>query len=634
MDLRTDAVSTSIISNGESLPFGLKLKFFNAYSKQQKFTPIKKLVHAIPYLRDAVYTIEEYASFSIQLETETDCEVIVKWSNIQSSLDGDSFQTLVLTKEQPEQIIYRYQPDNPFPWSVDYYHFEVHYLNRKYYGSFYVRPKNVDEDELEWMRELINERLHGLIVDYMRYKKSWNNIGSVKETSFWYLWEWYKTNETKLLSHLAMIESHSIKAISKAYKVQESPRKIDNHSIRWSNTSKGLIHNQSKFLNRRILHINDSEENRNAKRFIMKIQLQLQKIHQMVQAITEELMTRQQMTLNEIALNEQHLKRVTNYSMSTDGIKRRYRNVVYHKKNELIKIKEQRQNYEQMDYQIRKNVNTLKTILSNDFWSSISSKPSQRIMLGNHPSYKILYKIHKEIECMVSNETTKPLQLPVFKKTEVLYEYFVYFSLIDLFISRGFAAANEGVSQQLTTSFYQEGLEDMTTVELQLEDNLVCFVFNEELLTDENEALSRPGHFYTGQVKRKPDIRLDYYKLVDGERLFQSSVIVEVKYRPLRNIYISTSVTEVMEQMEQYLSIRRLNMVGDQLNERDPYNRHPIKFALCLYAGKNHLSGNFVRATCGTFIQYLPETNGEIKNRDIIEDELFNYWIDLPGEES
>lgn len=631
MDLHTETAGIYVVSNGEKLPFILKLKFFNSYTNHHKYTIMHELVHAFPYLRDVVYTIEEYSSFSIQLETEIDCEIVVKWSSIQSNLDTESFQIFKLTNDNPEHVIYQFHPNEPFPWSVDYYHFEVYYNQRKYYGTFYVSPKNVEEDELEWMRELINEKLSGLVVDYMRYKKSWNNIDSIKETSFWYLWEWYKTNEMKLLSHLVMIENHSIKAISKTYKVQETARKLDNQSIRWANTPKGLIHNQSKFLNRRTLYINDSEENFNAKRFIIRIQQRLNVIHQMVTKIVEELALRQQMINEEIVKNEKHLERVSKNNKSTESIKTRYRRLVFHKRRELIKTQEQYENYEKMDYQIRKNLNTLKTVLSNDFWSSISNKRSQRLMLGSHPSYKMLYKIYKEMEQMISQEATKPLQLPVFKKTEVLYEYFVYFSLIDLFIQRGFKAKDELLSQQLTTSFYQEGLEDMTTVELYFEEYFICLVFNEELLTDETEALSRPGHFYTNQVKRKPDIRLDYYKLDQDEPIFQSSVIVEVKYRPLRNIFLPNSVTEVMEQMEQYLSIRRLNMIGDKLNERDPYNRHPIKLALCLYAGENHLKSNFVRATCGTFIQYLPEADGQVKNQSIIEDELFSYWLGFPN---
>ena len=633
MDLHTDVYSTYIISTGETLPFALKLKFFSVYSNN-KFVNITKLVHSITHLRDVVYDIEEYSSFSIQLESESDCSVVVKWSTIQSNLDGDSFKTFTLTKDAPEQIIYQFNKNNPFPWSVDYYHFEIHYESRIYYGTFYVSPKNVEEDELEWMRERINRKLNGLIIDYMRYKKSWNNIDSIKETSFWYLWEWYKTNETKLLSHLTMIENHSTKAITKSYKVQETPKKLDNQSIRWANTSKGLMHNQSKFLNRRTLHLNDSQENRNAKRFILLIQNRLRNIQQMVSQIVEDLQARQNFIEEEILTNEMHLERVNKMAKSSETIKRKYRNIVFHKKQERIKNKEQSINYEKMDYQIRKSLNTLSAVLNNEFWSSISNNLSQRIIIGNHPSYKMIYKIYKEMEQMVSQEKVKPLQLPVYKKTEVLYEYFVYFSLIDIFIQHGFCANEEVLSKQLTTSFYREGLEDATTVELQYNEHIVCLVFNEELLTDENEAISRPGHFYTNQVKRKPDIRLDHYVVEDDVRIFKSSVIVEVKYRPLRNIYLSNSVTEVMEQLEQYLSIRRLNMIGNELNERDPYNRHPIKFALCLYAGENHYARDFVRATCGTFVQYLPEADGQVKNIKIIEDELFGYWLNLTAEGS
>lgn len=149
---------------------------------------------------------------------------------------------------------------------------------------------------------------------------------------------------------------------------------------------------------------------------------------------------------------------------------------------------------------------------------------------------------------------------------------------------------------------------------------------------NEKDAEETRRYFFTKKPNRKPDIRLDSYLLSNDtqEWEYHSSIVVEVKYSPLSNIYSENTETKAMAQMESYLDIRRLNIINGKRDEIEPFNFHPVKFVLCLYAGKNTLTTNASTfAACGKFIRYYPQSNTEIFGEEILEQEIFERWLQI-----
>ncbi|CKI41474.1 Uncharacterised protein [Streptococcus pneumoniae] len=80
--------------------------------------------------------------------------------------------------------------------------------------------------------------------------------------------------------------------------------------------------------------------------------------------------------------------------------------------------------------------------------------------------------------------------------------------------------------------------------------------FNDLIETHPLIALSKGSNFYNGEDTKKPDIRLDCYVKEDGKYVYKSSIIIEVKYSPMYNIFQHVGNTKATEQMYKYWSIK------------------------------------------------------------------------------
>ena len=610
--------SLTKLSNGELLPFALYLK-----RGDWDFVPIKFLSTSPHDIEENIYSITEFVKLGMGIHTDN-AKVDVKWSIISNSEEKE-FVEFSLNTNKAFYLIHK--GGAPFIWSIGTYHFEVIFEGKSYYAAFKVTPKSLDIDEIEIMNELIEDKLKGLIVDYLKYKKTLGGLDDIKETAFWYLWENYKNIERSLLNYLILIEKYSAQDIAKRYSIQSVPRKMDRKSLQWETTPKGFINKELKFLNRRVINVDDSEENRSAKYFTEIILKQLKEMSIFLNEFVKNTIQKQELLENLLVDNESRLEEMKGSYNVSEGTIKKYRNKVKHNKDNINELNKQYLKYNKMFLNIADCIKRLESILYNQFWNGISLKKSQRNKLGIHPAYNGIYQIYKNFERCLNEKGQVEIKLPVLKRTEDLYEYFTFFSVIDVFLAQGFKANETGLTEQLKTKFVHEGLADGTTIELLFEQYIVHIVFNEEL-DFEHEALSRKQMMFTLQPNRKPDIRIDLFVKETEQLNYLSSVVLDAKYSPLQNIYSNRQVTKVMEQLNNYGQIGRFNFEGDKLDSKSPYVRHPIKEVICLYAGeKSDGEENCIISSCGQFIRLAPTKEGSIYGQEDLTYVLFNKWL-------
>jgi len=96
-------------------------------------------------------------------------------------------------------------------------------------------------------------------------------------------------------------------------------------------------------------------------------------------------------------------------------------------------------------------------------------------------------------------------------------------------------------------------------------------------------------------------MRVDLYRLKDGQWHYDSSIILEVKYRPLRNIINldRQGDTQAMEQLNSYRSIGYKYPGGG-------YNYTPVKMIFCVYPGDNNKDILFPMRY-GFMLQFYPQ---------------------------
>src|SRR5699024_8271788 len=133
---------------------------------------------------------------------------------------------------------------------------------------------------------------------------------------------------------------------------------------------------------------------------------------------------------------------------------------------------------------------------------------------------------------LTSEKTSQEMKFPVYKPTYLLYEYYIYFITIHIFEGLNFQRVTESITAQLRSTFFEEGLEDRTTITLEKDDVRITITYEDIIEFNEHIALEKGSHFFSSSKHRKPDVRIDLSLLKEGEWLYQSSLILEVKSRP------------------------------------------------------------------------------------------------------
>lgn len=139
----------------------------------------------------------------------------------------------------------------------------------------------------------------------------------------------------------------------------------------------------------------------------------------------------------------------------------------------------------------------LESKINTPFWANIKTKVPNRIIVGSNNSYKVIYKIFKESQSLLYDGGDLNIVLPVYKSTDLLYEYFVLFSIVDLFIKYNFISNEESLSEQIQNTFFRDGLEDATKITLVKDTYMVQIVYNEELEINDLDAERKGSNFFT-----------------------------------------------------------------------------------------------------------------------------------------
>lgn len=196
----------------------------------------------------------------------------------------------------------------------------------------------------------------------------------------------------------------------------------------------------------------------------------------------------------------------------------------------------------------------------------------------------------------------------VLKPTFLLYEYYCYFFLLQVLREAGYVAKKVDIAHQL---FSQHTEQQSATIHLYKKSFQIDLVYNEVIEPLVYEDFPETEGLFSLVDKRRPDIRLDLFRVEKGMKVFLSTMIFEVKYSPIFNIYQKKMKTKVMEQLKKYRS-----MVYQSKNKkgRGVYYRNPVYEVICFYPGHEKLPV-ILDTPIALYIQNYPKEvrNGEIQ---------------------
>lgn len=573
---------------------------------QDKSKQLSSLTRNPHRFADHVVKVTEFLPLELRIASEQD-DIKLVFVLEDEELDDDMVDDggILLSSGQP-LVLYRQGDDTAYPWRCGRYRFRLRFGDETYYGGLEIAPKNVDIAELNSMHELIEKHVRGLTYDYFH---SNFQEGSGHPLFKWHkdFFEWYRRNEKTLLSVLKKIEYEHDWGLVTVYVEETRQSKPDLHSTRWTMTHKGFASHGKKFLNRRMIVTNDILVNRYIKWRVRKLEKQLVEARDFFTKIDVEFQKNEQERSEKILQLEEQLKK---YCYDP----RVYRKYLFELKGQLEMLQKQCQESGEQRAKILKNLQginffllRLRGVLSSPFWQAIQEEPVTAKLVFRNPSYIVVDQILRESEQRVE-QPKEGFQkfFPAQRPTSLLYEYYVYFMLVEIAKELGWKVTKiPPLTEQVIV---YEGLPDGYTICLRNGDEELRLVFNEEVYYGGNQPFINKGYFYTTGSNRKPDIRIERHRLtLSAPQQFQEAWIIEAKYRPLRNIYSEMVITSTEGQLCSY---KNFGYTWKSENgQAFPRESSVVKKVICVYPGskEEHEQALFLTNNGVNYLQLCPQ---------------------------
>ncbi|PGS51289.1 hypothetical protein [Bacillus sp. AFS041924] len=572
------------------------------------------------------YEIQELKRFLFQVDGDFDGKITFIWNNLyhfqQENLDDQQF---IFTQENRRILIYEHgKTENAYPWRCGYYEFCIIYQEQHFYGMIKIVPKNLEYDQLEWMHATLNQQINGIMNDSQFFKKSSASFTQNGTMYFWPIIRFIESSEERLLVAIQQFISKLKRKQKKEYELKRQVKKLDFNTIRW-NLIHPAISNATNLTMQPVLQEeNYLDEIKYAKNKVRKFLLTIETLLTFVKYELVKDKNKMDQINFQVKDIEKMMQNVVGNGSITDREKAKYRQSKLLKEIELEKLtksvseKVRITNSLEKLYEVyfREYTIGIFRIATDTDTSNYPSSPS-KVFLNFIHSLSLFDKKVKEYG-------KKQMLLPVYKPTFLLYEYFVFFSLCDIFLKLKFKNDSEPLAEQILMHIKDDELMDGAFVTLENKDWTINLVYNEIIEGSPQVSLLKGTNFFSGEESKKPDIRLDFYRKKNKE--YVASIIFEIKYSPMFNIYQPVGNTKAMEQMYKYWGLKYV----ERINGKMSYVRKPINEVICLYPGSN-VHRKVLEAGCGTYIQFYPRKKGEdfyelIGERELIE--IINRTID------
>ncbi|TXK82573.1 hypothetical protein [Paenibacillus sp. N3.4] len=554
---------------------------------------------------------------------EEEAEVIFLWDHLIDRNETATEQPIILSSDYKKHVLTRGFEE--YPWRCGLYQYRVIYQGITYYGTFEIVPRNVTEEQMESIHFTLNQTLEGLVQDYLKMKRAVADPGELEQYASWRYFTWYKGVEKQLLQAMKAIELNYEVELKQSYVIESIERRQTLKSVRWSAWGNGARYEGVKTLNRRMELHADSEANRLIKHWVRSLLDTMGRIIVTLQTDYDILSLQYDRLESKIELEEMNIQELRQRKVVSRDHLDQTSKMIYGNKQNLIKIAKQLTELQKFEQQCQTNQGTLRKTIHSIFWRDVQDQAPRRLLLGQHHAYSVIYEIWKGSTSWnkVNRNEPKDLLVPVIKPTSLLYEYYVLFKTIESFRCLGYEPHQDTITEQLQKSFYLGGLQEGTTVRLKKDSSIIVITYDQQVEHVEQIALENQTHFFSPEANRRPDIRIDLYTEPSESSAseFLSSFILEVKYRPIWNIYSDIGYTEAMLQMSKYFMFRYVRLEKGIKK----YERTPVHNVICIYPGDEQREP-LVETGCGSFLQLYPGKQGDTVGLDLLV-YTFQNWL-------
>lgn len=449
-----------------------------------------------------------------------------------------------------EQLLYQSHTNDDssyYPLIPGYYRIKVVLGGETYYTLIRIRPKQVTEEQWEWMRNDIEDTLHGLAQDLLR-KNSHLSVEGESPIPLTYMRQWllFREEKARLLHAAEEIMRAPRSEIYKTYKLVPDvlAKRVGEKSIQFRSQHP---EKEDVLVDTMPTIGFDLPENR-----------WLYHILQFFQAITQELLTFLQAL--EVTTNRE-LGELAKWGKRSEDRMRLKRKVL----EQVREMKRDAMQFRSVWYR------SLETSWTQNIQPTLPQEVP--MALTSDSRYRVLYQTYRKLKKQDITISLDPMYTYHWKQTDLLYEIWGYIQVVKGLQSeklgfvptKGWLFEEEGTGSSIQVPELRSG----TYVEFQKGEVRVRVVYEEEIATTpEHTSLHHP--VYTSSYHRKPDCRIDVY----DAKGHIGTLLLDFKYRPLPSIWDHSKIrtqkqNKTMRQLDAYsTSCRSGWFLKDRFSDR------------------------------------------------------------------
>lgn len=504
-------------------------------------------------------------------------------------------------------VFYEINGEHQYPYIPGIYQIKINVFGTLYFTWLKIVPKQMSEDQWEFMKEEVENELRGLAHDYVR-----KSYGLNQHT--------YSHLSPAILRQFMIIE-HRFPAIMAAitdlyrklnYSIKkeyhlvpkEKLRVIDEITIRHRvqhPEAKHLIKTPTKITNY------DLPENRIFKRIIKSI---VSKLSQFIVSVEDyqEKLQREIVEFDHASYDQTHL---------------------IHQK---IKIFEELQHYIEKAAKMRGAFNLIKTA---PWYSEISDIRDSSIphKMTTDVRYRTLYLVQQELQKESIDILFDKNYTYQWKRTDKLYEMWGFLQFVKTLqqeelgykpISGWLYDQNANIENIIIPT-----IPSGTTITFEKDDIKIKLIYEGKLPSQSEGTNSENLPLYTNGTNNSPDGRLDFYQNTN----YIGSLLFDMKYRPKlsiwdQNLVQTNAQSKTMKQLVSYaFNCRSQHLFGSMLNEFLRDSVRPVREVWAIYPNRHRAcESKFYKDHGVRLVELTPSMNNSHLVLEL--ENIINYFIE------
>ncbi len=486
------------------------------------------------YEQDAAIDIPENVPFEVLFESHSVAKLYMDGLENVLECKEDEEGTYLFASSMPIDI-YRIERDEYYPYIPGLYQLRVNVTHKNYYAWLKISPKQMNEAQLEKMREEVESELCGLAQDIVHHRHEL--IGKIPPNVL-YPFLILEQRFSMIMATINDLYRTVNFQIKKEYQLvpQEKSKVIDEVTIRYRvqyPDTENLIKVPIKRINY------DLPENRLAKQIIIFF---IEK-------------------LNEFIFSIEQIETIDN---------RNEENVYIEK---ALKMKR-----------------SLRWIQTAPWYTQVSSVKDYTLpdVMTKDARYRSLYQVQREIYKELNEE--KETQAYQWKRTDKLYEIWGFLQFIKLLQKMGFERGSDWFQRREHTIV--TNIPSGTMVIFRKNTLTLQLVYDGKIPSASSYTNELAQPLYTSGTNNCPDGRMDVY----DKYMYIGSLLFDFKYRPKKSIWdyeriITNSPSQTMKQLISYaFNCQSAYLFGEQLHVDIKNILRPVSEVWALYPSPWKLS--------------------------------------------